>query len=127
MLKKYRHCMNPTACATKLMVTNRRGGLTCPPYGTVLHNCNRLRHLVLVPMNWMDEWIDCADAARLGGHVSPPLPMLGTCAISTASRSQTMVSINQMDRMDCLYKRNALGRIYKSAPTARGYFFNSPK
>ncbi len=53
MLKKYRHCMNSTACATKFMQTNRRGGLTCPPYGTVLHNCNRLRHLVLVPMNWM--------------------------------------------------------------------------
>ena len=53
MLKKYRHCMNPTACAIKLMVTNCRGGLTCPPYGTVLHNCNRLRHLVLVSINWM--------------------------------------------------------------------------
>ena len=34
-----------------------------------------------------------------------------------APRHQIMVNVNEIDRMDCLYRRNALGRIYKSAPT----------
>ena len=44
-----------------------RGGLICPPYGTVLHKPNRLRHLVLVTINEMNEWISCARTARPDG------------------------------------------------------------
>ena len=32
-------------------------------------------------------------------------------------RHQIMVAVNEMDRMDYPYRHNALGRIYKSAPT----------
>ena len=31
-----------------------------------------------------------------------------------------MVTVNEMDRMDCLYRRNALGRICISAQTFHG-------
>ena len=44
----------------------------------------------------------------------------------TAMRHKIMVSINQMYRMDCLYRHNALGRIYKSAPTVHGILFQQP-
>ena len=31
-----------------------RGGLVCPPYGTVSHNSNRLRPRIMVTVNKMD-------------------------------------------------------------------------
>ena len=34
-----------------------------------------MRHQIMVTINKMNEWIVRADATRLGGHVSPPLPM----------------------------------------------------
>ena len=33
------------------------------------------RHQIMVTINKMNEWIVRADATRLEGHVSPPLPM----------------------------------------------------
>ena len=60
-----------------------------------------LRHQIMVSMNQMDKWIDCADATRSGGYINPPLPMSDPCAISTALRHQIMVSMNQMDKWGC--------------------------
>ena len=39
---------------------------------------------------------------------------------------EKILSLNEMDRVDCPYGRNTLGRIYKSALTVQGCFFNSP-
>ncbi len=47
-------------------------------------------------------------------HIRPKVPF---CTTETATRHQIMVTVNEMDRMDCPYRNNALGRIYKSAPT----------
>ena len=44
-----------------------------------------------------------------------------------ASRHQIMVTVNEMDRMDCLYRRNPLGQIYKSTPTVHGILFQQPE
>ena len=43
--------------------------------------------------------------------------------VVSALRHQIMVSVNEMDRMDYLYRRNALGRICKSAPTVQEILF----
>ena len=41
-------------------------------------------------------------------HIRPKVPF---CTIPTATRHQIMVTANEMDRMDCPYRHNALGRI----------------
>ncbi len=43
---KFSTCTNPTAMRHQIY-ENGRGGLICPPYGTVPHNCNRLRHQIV--------------------------------------------------------------------------------
>ena len=65
----------------------------------------------------------------VGGRIEPPIEPVGQSAFQLsalklspranlpAPRQQIMVTVNEMDRMDCLYRRNALGQIYKSAPT----------
>ncbi len=56
LLKKYRQLATVTACAMNLCKPpSRRGGLACPPeHASCLHEPNRLRHLVLVSINWMN-------------------------------------------------------------------------
>ena len=44
----------------------------------------------------------------------------------TAPRHPIMVTVNEMDRMDCPYRHNALGWGYKSAPTAYEILFQQP-
>ena len=43
-------------------------------------------------------------------HALPKVPFRTN---RTAARHQIMVTVNEMDRMDCLYRHNALGRIIK--------------
>ncbi len=54
-VEKYR-CTTVAACAMNLCKPpSRRGGLACPPeHASCLHEPNRLRHLVLVSINWMN-------------------------------------------------------------------------
>ena len=60
----------------QIYVYLRRGRLICLPLSAVLHNLNRLRHLVLASINWMDECINCTGQRVVtGGHISPPLPL----------------------------------------------------
>ena len=89
MLKKYRHCMNPTACVVEFM--RMVGADHSPP---------------------LEGWQAQPDGVVVACLHKPNRP-----------RHQIMVTVNEMDRMDCLYRRNALGRIYKSAPTVHEIFF----
>ena len=41
----------------------------------------------------------------------------------TARAPQSWLHVNKMDRMNCLYRHNSSGRIYKSAPTVHEIFF----
>ena len=70
----------------------------------------------------LSQWVNRRDIVQNYG-------ILGSQALQNAKialRHQIMVTVNEMDRMDCLYRRNALGRIYKSAPTnSMKYFFNN--
>ena len=45
----------------------------------------------------------------------------------TATRHDIMVTINEMDRIDYLYRRNALGRACKPSPTVHGILFQQPR
>ena len=98
--------MNPIACAIKFMKTVG-ADLYIRPKVESLYKENRR--------------LSCR-----GGFVYPPVNRryvlqnfnLIACrtlqnAIS-APRHQIMVTVNEMDRMDCLYRRNALGQ-YKAA------------
>ena len=52
-------------CLYNHNVTNMcRGGLACPPLSTVLHNFNRLRHLIMVSIILMGERVNCANMIR---------------------------------------------------------------
>ena len=45
-------------------------------------------------------------------HIRSKVP---SCTNSTATRHIIMGTVNEMGRMDCLYRRNALGRIIENA------------
>ena len=47
--------------------------LLCLPLSSVQNNRNRLRCMVLVSINRVDECINRADQRATGGHASPPL------------------------------------------------------
>ena len=111
MLKKYRHRMNSIACVTKLMVTNCRGGLTCPPETRCVCTINTFIHKTY-------------ENGR-GGLTCPP----ETRCVCTNKIVHHPIygNQNQMAQAVGFVQNGTLGRIYKSAPTARGYFFNNPK
>ena len=54
-----------------------RGRPVCLPLSAVLHSCNRLRRMVLVSINRVNECINRANQRVTGGHASPPLPLYG--------------------------------------------------
>ena len=115
LLKKYPHRMNLTACALKFMIM----------VGADLY---------IRPKVESSHQENCRLSCR-GGFAYPSVNrrdivqnygILGSQALQnakTAPRHQIMITVNEMDRMDCLYRRNALGRIYKSAPTVHGILF----
>ena len=49
----------------------------CLPLSAVLHSRNRLRRMVLVSINRVNEFINRADQRVTGGHASPPLRLGG--------------------------------------------------
>ena len=54
-----------------------RGRPVCLPLSAVLHSRNRLRRMVLVSINRVNECINRANQRVTGGHASPPLPLYG--------------------------------------------------
>ena len=88
---------------------HRRRGLICPPKRAVLA---RIEPPCAI------EFMQTVGADL---HIRPKVP---SCITPTATRHQIMVTVNKMDRMDCLYRHNALGRIYKSTPTVGYHKFN---
>ena len=80
---------------------------------SLLYEANRFRHIIY------DN--------RRGGFIYPPVNRRDTvqnfnliaCRILqnaiSALRHPIMVTVNEMDRMDCLYRRNALGQIIENA------------
>ena len=91
LLKKYRHCTNWTTMC-HVIYENGRGGFIYPPYGTVPHKRNRLR-----PKS-------CKPFAAYSNNPS-----------RFASPSHGYRKSNGW--IDWWCRHNALGRIYKSAPT----------
>ena len=68
---RLRHPITQTTC---------RGRLACLPLSTVQNNRNRLRHLVLVSINWMDECIN-RDGRCVTGRIRPPIEPVGQSAV----------------------------------------------
>ncbi len=58
LLKKYCVCTIATALRHIIIQPTCRGRPVCLPLSTVLHDTNRLRRMVLVSINWMDECIN---------------------------------------------------------------------
>ena len=129
LLKKYRHQTNLTACAIEFMKMVG-ADLHIRPKVPFCTNSTALRHQIMVTVNEMDRMrllkkyrhqtnltacaIEFMKTVGADLHIRPKVP---SCTNSTALRHQIMVTVNEMDRMDCLYRHNPLGRIYKSAPT----------
>ncbi len=107
---KYRTCTTSTACAINLRKPPKRvmSARLHPPraiefmkkVGTDSYvrpkvpfstTATAMRHMVLVPMNWVVYDFVCARTTRSGGHVSPPLRCIKYFFNNLISINQTAV------------------------------------
>ena len=72
-VEKVLFCTNSNAMRRIIIQPTCRGRPVCLPLSAVLHSRNRLRRMVLVSINRVNECINRASQRVTGGHASPPL------------------------------------------------------